>query len=271
MPLAEHVHEHWRILVVDDSDDDVELLRRALRGNTVHHARSAQDALAALSLGGAFDVCLLDYSLGGGADGLWVLEHLPASRRAQTPIIVLTASEDPAVEQRAMQLGAASFIQKGVADARLIRRVIRTALAAPFAQASDPLLHDHAGAAPLRILVVDDEPLMSRALVRALGRLHHTETRTRGEDALDLVNNDALFDAILVDVRMPSMTGLQLFAALAREHPALSARVGFMTSGGAAHDVEEALRATSRPTIEKPFTNAEARAFVYALAFARSH
>lgn len=120
----------------------------------------------------------------------------------------------------------------------------------------------------LNILIVDDEPLMSRALVRAIGRNHNTLTCVRAHEALALLAaSPQPFDAILVDVRMPAMSGIELFHSLKKDRT-LVTRLGFMTSGGASFDIESAIGLSGRPLLEKPFTGAQARAFVLALASA---
>jgi len=62
-----------------------------------------------------------------------------------------------------------------------------------------------------RILVVDDQPLVARA-VRAI-LVHEgfqVETASNGREALNLLLSDPRFDLIITDVRMPEMDGLEL-------------------------------------------------------------
>jgi CheY-like chemotaxis protein len=71
------------------------------------------------------------------------------------------------------------------------------------------------GEAHARVLVVDDEPAIGRALARLLERdLHHVVVVGRGEDALHLLLSER-FDVILCDVTMPEMTGIELYERLA--------------------------------------------------------
>src|SRR5215471_17574552 len=68
-----------------------------------------------------------------------------------------------------------------------------------------------------RVLVVDDEPLLLRAFDRVLSRAgYEVVTAADGQAASRLVI-DSEFDAIVSDIAMPGMNGIQLLRA-AREH-----------------------------------------------------
>lgn len=89
-------------------------------------------------------------------------------------------------------------------------------------QESTGLLQPQLG---LRLLVVDDSPICQQILQEQLEALHcTTEPAYEGRQALE--RNDLLqFDAIIVDLNMPGMSGYQLATAL-REHGYLKPIVG---------------------------------------------
>lgn len=121
----------------------------------------------------------------------------------------------------------------------------------------------------LRVLVVDDEIEIGHAITRALGHDHDLVVVHRGADALALLAaGENHFDAVLCDVMMPELTGLELHAALAALRPALARRVVFMTGGAFAADDAEALERTGRPRLDKPFDAATLRAALRAAAAA---
>lgn len=67
--------------------------------------------------------------------------------------------------------------------------------------------------APPRILIVDDEPTMTRALARVFELMgYHSVIAASGEEALDLMQR-AQFDLVLLDLRMPGIDGLEVLAA----------------------------------------------------------
>jgi len=64
-----------------------------------------------------------------------------------------------------------------------------------------------------QILLVDDEPTMTRALARMLELMGYQATvASSGEQALDLMERRT-FDLTLLDLRMPGMDGLEVLAA----------------------------------------------------------
>jgi CheY-like chemotaxis protein len=67
---------------------------------------------------------------------------------------------------------------------------------------------------PLRVLVVDDDADVGCTIVRALEHLGHKGIRCgHAQEALDALAAQS-FDLLLVDYRMPDMTGLDLIALL---------------------------------------------------------
>jgi two-component system CheB/CheR fusion protein len=88
----------------------------------------------------------------------------------------------------------------------------------------------------LRVLVVDDEPLLVRAIVRLLTRAGiEARGAEDGRCALDVLDTGA-FDLVLCDVRMPVMDGPALLVAL-RSRPHAPPLV-FLTGYGDRSDQE---------------------------------
>jgi CheY-like chemotaxis protein len=105
-----------------------------------------------------------------------------------------------------------------------------------------------------RVLIVDDEPSILRAVSRTLARTHDVVTATDGDEALDMIRRDPLaFDAVMTDVQMPRMTGVDLYRAIEREFPRVAERVLFMTGGVFASEVESFLRGLKERVLRKPF------------------
>jgi PAS domain S-box-containing protein len=105
----------------------------------------------------------------------------------------------------------------------------------------------------LRVLVVDDEPSIGSALKRTLGRIHEVVATTEAQQALELLRLGKRFDAILCDVMMPHMSGIEFYRALQEQFPALVSRVIFMTGGSFTDAAREFLARVSNPTLDKPF------------------
>jgi CheY-like chemotaxis protein len=116
------------VLLVDD--DNTILLGIGVRlksmGYTVYTAKDAVSAVSAVRKSNP-DVVVLDISLPAG-DGFMVadrLQNLVGS--AATPVIFMTASENPALRERAKKLGAAAFLTKPF-GATALADAIETAL-----------------------------------------------------------------------------------------------------------------------------------------------
>ena len=114
---------------------------------------------------------------------------------------------------------------------------------------------------PQRVLVVDDEPMVTDMLVRALRRTCVVITDPDGQAALDRLRVDDDFALVLSDIRMPRLDGFELLAAVRRERPRLAARFAIIT-GGADAGREAALERSGVPVLYKPFGLRALRALV---------
>jgi PAS domain S-box-containing protein len=104
-----------------------------------------------------------------------------------------------------------------------------------------------------RILIVDDEPLVSQAIRRALQREHEVMALTSAREAHARLTRGEQFDLILCDIMMPEMSGIDLHEALARLSPALAERMVFLTGGAFTPRAREFLSQIKNPCMEKPF------------------
>jgi len=101
-----------------------------------------------------------------------------------------------------------------------------------------------------RVLVIDDEPVVARTLARLLAPLT-TELVTNGRDALAACTR-ADYDAIVCDVLMPAVTGMELYDQLRATAPALAARMVFVTGGAFTDEARAFLARVPNPVLEKP-------------------
>jgi PAS domain S-box-containing protein len=115
----------------------------------------------------------------------------------------------------------------------------------------------------LRLLVIDDEASVGRALQRVLGASHEVVALTSAREALARVEAGERFDAVLCDLMMPEMSGIEFHRTLTRTAPALAARMVLMTGGAFTAAAREFLEETRIPCLEKPF---EAEAALRAVA-----
>jgi DNA-binding NtrC family response regulator len=105
---------------------------------------------------------------------------------------------------------------------------------------------------PGRLLIVDDEPLLLRALTRALRKQYDVITHTSAVEALDLLASGEPCDLVLADVTMPEMTGFEFAARVARARADLVHRIVLMTGGAYTSEAVAAMEECGLPVIRKP-------------------
>jgi CheY-like chemotaxis protein len=110
-----------------------------------------------------------------------------------------------------------------------------------------------------RILVVDDERALCDAIERTLSFDHDVVVAASASEALNTILSGARFDAILSDLMMPGMTGMDLYGRLNDAQPDQANRMIFMSGGACTPEAASFLAAGVRPTIAKPFRAATLR------------
>jgi CheY-like chemotaxis protein len=103
-----------------------------------------------------------------------------------------------------------------------------------------------------RVLLVDDEVALCRALSAALEGEHDVVAVNSGEAALALLAADRAFDVILCDVMMPGITGMDVWTRAVAACPELEPRFVF-TTGGAFSSEAAAFLDKGKTYLEKPF------------------
>src|SRR6185295_16584102 len=109
--------------------------------------------------------------------------------------------------------------------------VLRSAAARPAAAPSPaPAAAPVTSGRRARILVVDDDAMVHRAIARLL-RGHDLVCADGARDALARIDRGERYDLMLTDLMMPVMTGIELYEQLAARDLAHARRVVFMTGG----------------------------------------
>jgi PAS domain S-box-containing protein len=116
-----------------------------------------------------------------------------------------------------------------------------------------------------RVLVVDDEPAICAAIRRLLAPEHDVVAAERAREALDLVVAGERFDAILCDVMMADMTGMELHGRLSAAAPSQAERMILLTGGAFTPGATEFLQRVPNARLEKPFDPASVLALVRGL------
>ncbi|MEZ4240572.1 MAG: response regulator [Myxococcota bacterium] len=103
-----------------------------------------------------------------------------------------------------------------------------------------------------RVLIVDDEVPIARALQRVLSTCD-VEVVHDGHTALATLTGGARFDVVLCDLMMPGMAGSELYERLRATHPELAGRFVFMTGGAFTRHGHSFLERAGVRVLEKPF------------------
>jgi len=85
---------------------------------------------------------------------------------------------------------------------------------------------------------------------------------TTAQDALDLLATGKEFDAVLSDLMMPGMTGMDLFRSIVLLYPQMAAKVVFLTGGAFTPEVHAFLDQVSNKRLIKPFDIAKLRSVI---------
>ena len=215
-----------RLLIVDDNDTNLMILREHLARSGVHlvEATSAGMALKLLveahGLGEPFDLVILDYHM-PGMNGLELAEAIRARAEFATlPLIMHVSDLQQNDTRKARALGIKSYLYKP-----LSRRRLMESLAIELNQAP-------AESAPLKLAGQAEPPAEPSALQSC--RILLVEDLEDNRDVitlflkqtpyqLDMAENGAValqkfqagtYDLVLMDMQMPVMDGLQATAAI---------------------------------------------------------
>jgi PAS domain S-box-containing protein len=105
----------------------------------------------------------------------------------------------------------------------------------------------------LKVLVVDDEPAIGRALRRVLSA-HVLTVIADGYEAIELLHRE-FFDVIVCDLMMPGLSGHKLFETVCETAPELRTRFVFISGGAVSNEAAQFLETCGCPVLAKPFSN----------------
>jgi DNA-binding NtrC family response regulator len=112
-----------------------------------------------------------------------------------------------------------------------------------------------AGVTGLQILLVEDEPVLARNLRRSLERAGHSVTAVESGEAAIAHAQEIRPDVVLLDNRLPGMSGLEALQVLRGHDP--SSLVIMMTAFGTIEDAVTAMKLGACDFVRKPVGLAE--------------
>jgi CheY-like chemotaxis protein len=116
-----------------------------------------------------------------------------------------------------------------------------------------------------RILIVDDDRAVAAAIGRVLRPLEPTFVQS-AVGGVARIEAGARFEAVLCDIQMPGMTGMEFYDAVAKIAPDVARRIVFVTGSVMTPELLAFFERAQCACIPKPFRSSELRAAVAAAA-----
>jgi len=250
------VFKEKKVLVVDDNVTYLNILKIQLEACRLHvlTAASGEEALRILAGVKDLDLVITDMQM-PGMDGITVSQRIKEINNL-VPLILLSSLRNE-VESKHPDLFS-SIIIKPIAISKLLP-AIEKALDRPVykavpenVSAGNTLSVHFAADHPLHILVAEDNLVNQKLIITILKKLgYKPDLAENGLEVLKM-NDEKVYDLILMDVRMPEMDGLEATRRIregATNQPAIIA----MTANAMVEDKEDCLNAGMDDFISKPF------------------
>jgi PAS domain S-box-containing protein len=208
-----------RVLIVDDNETNREILTRQTESWGMRASRTGtpSEALEWVARGDPFDVAILDMQM-PEMDGLTLATRIGEHRDAQTlPLVMLTSLGG--IEESDVPFAA--YLTKPVKPSQLYESLTSILGGGEDeAHASDATPEILAERLPLRILVVEDNPVNQQLMLLLLDKIgYRADVAGNGVEALDALERQP-YDAVLMDVEMPEMDGLEATRRIHQRWPA---------------------------------------------------
>lgn len=235
-----------RILIVDDEPDTCANLSDILT-DVGYKVDAAHDGFAALKLvkENTYDIALLDLRM-PGMDGLELYRRI-RQISAETVAIVVTAYASSAVAQSVLATGAWKIVPKPVNIGSLLN-IVAAALDTPF------------------VLVVDDDHDLCENLWEILHERGYRVCIAHDLPEAEKKLREHKFHVVLIDMKLPTGTGLQLLSALRQFDKEARAVMITGYADEMEQKVQKALESRANGVCYKPFDVAKLLATVQELS-----
>ena len=251
--------EDMRVLIVDDEEIAAEHARLVLDevGIKADTCLSGEDALHMLEVQHAkhnpYNLVLLDWKM-PDMDGLEVAREIRKRHDNETTVIILTSFNWDDIMDEALHVGVDSFLAKPLFASNVIDEFER------LARKNNMSLFRERRRAELkgrRILLAEDilinAEIMKELMAMKEAEVEHAEN---GRLAVEMFESSApdCYDAILMDVRMPEMDGLEATQTIrALDRPdAKRIPIIAMTANAFDEDVQRSLQVGMNAHLPKP-------------------
>jgi PAS domain S-box-containing protein len=260
------------VLVVDDNITSLHMLEDMLQlwGANPTVVRDADSAMAAMENARAqsktFPLILLDSEM-PGTSGFTLADRMSKQRAAETGrvdeppkiIMMISSAGDLADAGRCRTVGIEASVVKPIfpPDMRsAVLNLMRGVGGKPADLPPPQVEMQRPSRPPLRILLVEDNPVNRKVAVRLLEKQGHTVlTANNGREGVEVIERlDWDLDLVLMDVQMPEMDGYQATGAIREREKQRGAHLPIvaMTAHAMDRDRERCLEAGMDDYLTKP-------------------
>ncbi|MFN3200336.1 MAG: PAS domain S-box protein [Bradymonadia bacterium] len=241
------------ILVVEDNPVHQRALMQLLGAHemTGMGVAGCSDALVALDTS-AFDGIILDLGLAEGS-GFQFIEAW-STRASQPPVVIYTSRDLNAEEHRALSRHQRTIIIKGArSEERLLEELTQMMSPKPPKPKRPIVAHGSDWLTGRTLLVVDDDMRNIFAMRHLLGsRGAHIVVAEHGEEALSQLRAHPEVEAVLMDVMMPVMDGLEATELIRQAPQWKDLPIIAVTAKAMKGDQERCLKAGASDYLAKP-------------------
>ncbi|MCR5397171.1 MAG: response regulator [Lachnospiraceae bacterium] len=247
-----------KVLVVDDDPLACEQAKLVLSqaGIVAESVESGSDAMELVKLSQArqepYNLIIVDWQM-PEMDGVETSRQIRTVIGRDTAVIILTAYNWDDIYEEAISAGVDSFIAKPLFTENLlneIKKVIKK-------KHLDKGEKEKVNLEGRRVLLAEDVDINAQIMMEVLGMRHiEAEHAVNGKVAVEMYKSqpDGYYDAILMDMRMPEMDGLEATKIIrAMEKPdAKEIPIIALTANAFDEDVQQSLQAGLNAHLSKP-------------------
>ena len=247
------------VLVIDDDPiacDHAKIVLEKI-GICAETALSGQEAVEMVKLRHArrspYNLIIVDWQM-PEMDGVETTRRIREAIGDESAIIILTAYNWDDIVGEAKDAGVDSFIAKPLFSGSLLDEFKKTIKKKKFEQKKS---ERHADLTGKRILLAEDMEINAEIMVSVLEMKEViTEIAENGKIAVELFEKSpaGYYDAILMDMRMPEMNGLEATAAIRKldREDAKKVPIIALTANAFDEDVQKSLQAGMNAHLSKP-------------------
>jgi signal transduction histidine kinase/DNA-binding response OmpR family regulator len=245
-----------RVLIVDDNATNrrILMLQTDKWGLKPRETEFPSEALKWLQQGEIFDLAILDLQM-PEMDGVMLTRRIRKIKNIRSfPIILLTSLGRREVD--AGDLDFAAYLTKPLKPSSLfdvLAGIFSRQLVSPKVEPVKAVLDiEFAKKRPLRILLAEDNAVNQKLALRLLEQMgYRADVASNGLEAIESVERQT-YDAVLMDVQMPEMDGLDATRAIRKLKNLTQPRIVAMTANAMQGDREMCLAAGMDDYISKP-------------------